>query len=150
MLGVAFLRRRLPRFRMSETARPRLPSKMGSAGRSLWRRLTADDDLDFDLTALLTMELACRQADDVAQLEKLLQDQGAVLEGSQGQPRLSSVFAELRAQRLTLSRLIAAIGLPEANEAVGTSPSRRKAQRAADARWSRQAVAREARRGRPA
>jgi hypothetical protein len=132
---------------MAARDRVKAPGGLGIAGAALWRRLTADADLDFDSGSLLTLELACRQADDVALLEKMLADQGAVVSGSKGQPRLSGVLAELRQQRYALNRLVSAIGLPEDDAPVGKSPSQRKAQRAADARWFRQARAREARSG---
>jgi hypothetical protein len=130
---------------MAARDRVKAPGGLGIAGAALWRRLTADADLDFDSGSLLTLELACRQADDVGLLEKMLADQGAVVSGSKGQPRLSGVLAELRQQRYALNRRGSAIGLPEDDEPVGKSPTQRKAQRAADARWSRQRE-----RGRPA
>ncbi len=126
--------------------RPRRPARLGPAGQALWRRLTANPQLVFSIAESVTLEAACRQADDVAALEALLESQGLVLVGSTGQPKLSGVPAELRQQRAALTRLVAALAIPEDGETVGRSPAQKRAARAADTRWSRQAKAREGRR----
>jgi hypothetical protein len=92
---------------------------------------------------MVTLRLACRQADDVARLEVLLADEGPVVKGSKGQPKLSTVPAELRLQRAALARLVAAPALPEEGQERGLTPTQRRAQKAANARWQRQAAKRE-------
>lgn len=113
----------------------RPPAGLGGAGRALWRRLTPG--LEFSTAELVTLELACRQADDVARLEHLLEDEGMVTTGSKGQQRLSGVPAELRQQRYALNRLVSALALPDLDEVTGRSPAQRKATKAAAARWDR-------------
>ena len=125
----------------------RAPNGLGAAGLALWRRFTADEDLVFSTSELVTLELAARQADDVHALETALQRDGLVTEGSKGQPKLSSIPGELRLQRAALARLVGLLAFPEEGESEGLTPAQKRARRAADARWSRSAAAREARRG---
>lgn len=117
-------------------ASPRMPAGLGVAGAALWRQLTAD--LEFSPAEIVTLGLACRQADDLAGLEALLAEQGLAGVGSKGQPKLSGVPAELRQQRFALNRLVAALAIPDVGEAVGQSPMQRRAAKAADTRWARQ------------
>ncbi len=127
-----------------------MPAGLGAAGAALWKRLTAPvdgDELEFSVAELVTLELACRQAEDIAGLEKVLANDGPTVLGSRGQVRLSPIPAELRLQRAALARLVALLAIPDADEDVGLAPTARRAQRAADARWRRQAAVREARRG---
>ncbi len=127
-----------------------MPAGLGTAGAALWKRLTAPvdgDELEFSVAELVTLELACRQADDIAHLEKVLAADGPTVVGSRGQVRLSPIPAELRLQRAALARLVAQLAIPDPDEEVGLAPSARRAQRAAEARWRRQAARREARHG---
>lgn len=135
---------------MAARAASAFPAGLGPAGKALWTRLTAPAGtrrLEFSRAELVTLELAAHQADDVAQLEKLLAEQGAVTAGSKGQPKLSGVPAELRQQRFALARLVSALALPSIGEEQGVTPAQRKAQKAAEARWARAQRLREARRG---
>ncbi len=113
--------------------KPKAPPRLAAAGRALWKRIIADFELD--VYDLILLECAARQADDVASLEALLAEQGLVVEGSQGQPRLSAVVTELRQSRLAFSRLLAEVGLPNDDQEAGASPASRRAQKAADSRW---------------
>jgi hypothetical protein len=127
-----------------------MPAGLGAAGAALWKRLTAPvdgDELEFSVAELVTLELACRQAEDIAGLEKVLANDGPTVLGSRGQVRLSPIPAELRLQRAALARLVALLAIPDGDEDVGLAPTAFRAQRAADARWRRQAAVREARRG---
>lgn len=114
----------------------RMPSGFGSAGKSLWKRLVTE--FEFGPHELAVLEVACRQADDVATLEKLIKDQGPIVAGSQGQPRLNAALTEVRQGRLALGRLLDSLRLPLEDEAKGMTPSSRKAQRAAEVRWARE------------
>lgn len=119
---------------MGEASRPRAPVGLGAAGRRLWRAVTSDYELQpWELDSLT---LACRQLDDVASLEALLAEQGLVVPGSKGQPRLSAVVSELRQARLAAARLLAEVGLPLDDEGRPATPAARRAQRAAQARWA--------------
>lgn len=80
------------------------------------------------------IDLARRQANDIDQLERLLALEGASVTGSTGQSRLNPAFAELRQQRLALSRILGDIKLPD--EGLGASKNVTKS-RAAHVRWDR-------------
>lgn len=108
------------------------PAGLGRAGRALWRDIAAEFELD--VRELAVLAAACRQADDVARLEALIEEQGAVVTGSAGQPKLSPAFAEVRQGRLALGRLLGDLALP--NDTPTTARSSR-ARRAAEARWRR-------------
>lgn len=127
---------------MNPAAR-RTPAGLGTAGRALWSRLTADpapgERIIFSAAELVTLEMAARSADLVADLEALLGADGLVVTGSKGQPKLSGAVAELRLQRAALARLVGQLAIPEDGEDEGMLPAQRKAQRAAQARWQRQA-----------
>jgi len=89
---------------------------------------------------------ACRVLDVVADLEAQVGDDGYMSEGSKGQPILHPAVAEARLQRAQLGRLLDQLGLPvdEDSEAVPSSPTTRRAQRAAAARWGTARYRREA------
>lgn len=60
-----------------------------------------------------------------------------MVEGIRGQPKVSGLFAEARAHRLLLGKLLGQLALPDENEDKGKSPAQLRAQRAAQARWER-------------
>jgi hypothetical protein len=123
------------------------PAGVGESGRALWRSLHAalPNDVEFDEREIAILRLACRQVDDVAALEAVVERDGLVVDGAQGQPRLSQVVSELRQGRLAAMRLLGELHLPDV-EQVPRSLRSQRAQRAADARWD-QVAARRARRG---
>jgi hypothetical protein len=92
------------------------------------------EGVEWDERELAMLMLAQSQANDIQALEGVLEDQGAVIIGSTGQQRLNPVFAELRQQRLALSKILAEIKLPD--EGLGSTKNVVK-QRAANARWDR-------------
>lgn len=115
-------------------AAERPPKGLGPVGRDLYRKVCTSFELDdYELPGLL---LACRQLDDVARLEELLERDGLVATGSNGQPRLSQVVAELRQSRLAASKLLDALGLPLDDTGVAASPATKRARRAAQSRWA--------------
>ena len=65
----------------------RAPRGLGPAGRDLWRRVMTN--FEFDPHEVPGLVLACRQLDDVANLERLVAAEGMVATGSTGQPRVS-------------------------------------------------------------
>jgi hypothetical protein len=99
------------------------------------------DDAEWDEREAALLDLARRQANDIDQLERLLAMEGATVIGSTGQSRLNPVFAELRQQRLALSRILGDIKLPD--EGMGISKNVTKS-RAALVRWDRVKREREA------
>jgi hypothetical protein len=84
--------------------------------------------------------LACRQLDDVARLEALLDRDGLVVACSNGQPRLSAVVTELRQARLAAARLLDALALP-VDESGATAPAVKRARRVTESRWAGNAPA---------
>ena len=112
------------------TKAQRAPRNLDTAGRRLWQSVVADYELD--ARELATLAAACKQADQNAQLEALLEAQGLVTEGSNGQPRLSAVVTEVRQGRLALGRLLDGLTLPD----VGNPRLSRNQSRKATKRWA--------------
>lgn len=108
-----------------------------TAGDKLVASLSASlpEDVEWDERETALLDLARRQANDIAALEALLAEQGPVVTGSTGQDRLNPVFAELRQQRLALGKILGDVKLPD--EGLGASKNA-KAQRAAQTRWNRE------------
>jgi hypothetical protein len=88
---------------MSMIKKPPVPRDLGAAGRKLWREVVADFELS--PTELILLGETCRTLDAV---ELLAEGEDA------GDLR---VLRELRQQRLTLARLIAALRLPVQDDA---------------------------------
>src|SRR4051794_21149607 len=124
------------------------PKGLGASGRALWRSVGGDVPTDWGVDArdLAVLEAACRQADDVADLEAAVGRDGVIVEGAAGQRRLNGAVTELRQARLALGRLLGQVDLPDEQRRPVTEASRR-AQRAANVRWSAQAARRLAARG---
>jgi len=116
--------------------------KPPTAGESLRAQLDASlpPGAEWDEREALMIDLAAAQVDDIATLEGVLADQGAIVPGSAGQPRLHPALAEVRQARLALGKLLAEIRLPD--EGIGTSRHVQQ-QRAARARWDRERARRE-------
>lgn len=78
----------------------RAPAGLGSGGRSLWKAVTADHDLD--ATRLVQLEEACRAKDRCDLLDSLL------AEGMD-----SAILKDANATANLLKQLIAALRLPD-------------------------------------
>jgi hypothetical protein len=113
--------------------RPTRPARLGAAGRRLWATLT--DAYEFTPTELAVLAAACRQADDVALVEKVIADDGPVVPGSTGQPRLSAALAEARQGRLALGKLLAQLAVPDVADDRPLTARQRNARKAAQTRW---------------
>jgi phage terminase small subunit len=124
---------------------PKLPRGLEASGRTLWHSVMADVPTDWELDArdLAVLEAACRQADDVAELEAAVGRDGVMVTGAAGQRRLNGAVTELRGARLALGRLLGQVDLPDEERRPVTEASRR-AQRAANMRWAEQAARRQA------
>lgn len=118
--------------------RPRIPAKLGAAGRTVWQRILADlgEDWELDARELLILESACRQADLNRRLEDAIAKDGVRVMGSQGQPRMNQMATELRQGRVAFEKLLASLALP-GDEGNPTTASQKRAQTAALARWGR-------------
>ena len=92
--------------------------------------LPAGVELDEREEAIL--DLAARQASDVAVLEADIAAPGHLVEGSRGQQVLNPSIAEARQGRLALGKLLGQLDLPESTRRDVV----RNARRAAEARWA--------------
>jgi hypothetical protein len=105
---------------------------LGHRGGTYYRAILADFNLDTtELEVLLEIG---RALDVLEELAKVVAE-GMTMPGSRGQLRVNPAIAEVRATCLTLTRLTAALGLPDATGTVPDSPARTQARRAAEVRW---------------
>lgn len=113
------------------------PAKLGAKARRVWEELTAD--YEFRADELRVLEDACREIDLIERLEREQRDAPLVVEGSQGQPVASPLVQELRQHRAVLSRLFAALKLPDEvpGESLGVSPQSSAGRALASVRWHR-------------
>ncbi|WP_231911998.1 P27 family phage terminase small subunit [Rhodococcus sp. HS-D2] len=91
---------------MADKAKP--PAGLRAAGKRLWSDTLEDFDLAEHERGLLLQ--ACRTADSLDELQKVLERDGVLNESSQG-TRVHPALPELRQQRITFARLVAALGL---------------------------------------
>jgi hypothetical protein len=112
--------------------------KLGTAGRTLWKAVLGGlaDGWQLDERELELLGLACRQADDLSLLEAAIKREGVTSIGSTGQRTVHAAVPEARQARVTISRLLGQIELPDADEKPATAATTRS-KKAAQARWSR-------------
>lgn len=110
------------------------PAGLGAAGRKLWREVLADFELPPDGLALLVQ--ACRTVDELERLREALANAEVMTTGSQGQPVTSPLFAEARAHRATLAKLIAQLALPDEDDVTPLTVTQERARKAAQTRWA--------------
>ena len=117
------------------------PSDYGLSGRGadLFTTLTAS--FDFDAHEIVTVVELCLTASLLARLEAEMQGAPLTVRGSQGQQVGNPILQELARHRSTYLRLYSALNLPELDEDGNTvdltNPRSIRAQRAAQARWSK-------------
>jgi hypothetical protein len=113
---------------------PNAPRGLGVAGRQLWRAIVREAEFFAHEEATLTS--ACKVADEIATLEEALRDSSTWIEGSKSQRKLNPVFAELRAHRLALARLLREAGVAgiDGDESDGLAKSS-AGRRLAGMRW---------------
>ncbi|MFJ3635228.1 hypothetical protein [Streptomyces sp. NPDC090112] len=112
---------------------PNVPEGLAEAGRTLWQQITTDYELGADELALLGQ--ACRTLDELEAIGTSLAAGPVVVHGSTGQPKASALFAEARAHRLVLAKLLDQLALPAEGEDVGKTPAQERASKAANVRW---------------
>jgi len=98
---------------MTDTA-PNPPRDLQRSGRALWRGLLAEFELEEHERQLL--HETCRTRDLCDRLQVVLDQEGLMSTSSQG-ARVHPAAAELRQQRITLARLLAALNVPSGEEA---------------------------------
>lgn len=115
------------------------PKGLGTAGKRLRKSILADlpNDWELDHREIELLELAARQADDLALLERAIKKEGAISTGSTGQTIVHPAILEARQARLAISRLVGLIELPDGEERPATAATTR-GRKAAQARWGRQ------------
>lgn len=115
---------------------PKAPPGLGSRGRRLWRTTVEAFELSEGEQVLLCE--ACRVLDACEQLAKELRAAPMVVAGSRGQDVAHPLRAELRAERLLLSKLLSQLGIELAEEgAWDNMTAAQRARRAARARWDK-------------
>lgn len=110
-----------------------VPDGLGEAGASLWRYVLDEFDLAADDLAVLAE--TCRTADELEVMRRALTETGPMLRGSMGQPIPNGLFAEMRAHRQLLVKLLGELALPGEDEEVGKTPNQQRASKAAQTRW---------------
>jgi hypothetical protein len=133
---------------MSAPARPKPPDDLQAAGKRLWRDVTGVYVLTATEVALL--HEAGRTADECDRIVAALNGDPVTVPGSRGQDTANPLLAEARRHRVVLAGLVSALALPDVDTPTGRrqSPASKRAQHAAEARWSRVIGAR-GRRGAP-
>lgn len=82
-------------------------------------RQAVTDLYELDEHELVVLDAAARTADLCAELAGVVDRDGLVVLGNGGVPKMHPAIAELRQQRLTLARLIAALRVPLEDGEVG-------------------------------
>lgn len=88
---------------------PKPPTGTRAAGRRLWSAIVGEYDLGQH--ELQILREAVRTVDLIDRLDKLAADEGPLSQSSQGS-RVHPAIVELRHQRVTLARLLAALKMP--------------------------------------
>jgi hypothetical protein len=114
------------------------PSRLGKAGRALWRAVADPAVYELRPDELVVLEQCCRSADLIERMETEAVAAGLTTTGSMGQLVINPVVIELRQQKIALARLLFQLGLPDGGEhGVGLDHARSMlARKAAIARWS--------------
>ena len=94
---------------MTDTRNTEAPVGLHWSGRRLWQAVADEFELSEHETSLLLQ--ACRTVDLLDQLQARIDADGPIV-GSPYGLKAHPAAAELRQQRITLARLVAAIGLP--------------------------------------
>jgi len=98
-------------------------SPFGDAGERLWRSVM--DGFELDEHELTLLRSACATADHVEALDALVRSEGAVIESPQGR-KAHPALVEVRQQRITLARLLAALRMPQGDEDEGARRPQRR------------------------
>jgi hypothetical protein len=85
------------------------PRGLGVAGKRLWTAVM--DEFNLDGSAIEKLVQACQTTDLLHDLQAKVADTPAIIESPSG-PRIHPLLVELRQQRLVLTKLIGALGLP--------------------------------------
>lgn len=89
----------------------RIPAGLKTSGRTLWKAVT--DQFELDEHEFITLKEACRTADRLDELDKEMQDEPLTVVNSKGDETANPRIVEQRQQSLTYTRLIASLKLPD-------------------------------------
>jgi P27 family predicted phage terminase small subunit len=123
---------------MAKARRPEPPRSLRGPGKRLWRAILSDLAADWELDRREEHLLlrACRCADELERLEKVLDRDGLTAAGSRGQTVVHPALSEARQIRLTQMRLLGAIELVDPQTAMrSATPAQARARKAAETRW---------------
>ncbi len=112
---------------------PKAPAGLRVAGRRLWTAITEEYQLDEHEVTLAVQVV--RTVDLCDELEGIVRRDGPLIDTPQGQ-RAHPAAVELRQQRITLARLLAALRMPAGEE--DDQPTGRRPQRRTGARGTYQ------------
>jgi hypothetical protein len=94
----------------------RSPAGLGPAGRKLWKSIHDTFDMAEEPHKVHVLHQACRVADIVDELDDAADEGPLTVKGSMGQPVISPLIAEARAQRSLLAQLLTRLDLPPTDE----------------------------------
>ncbi len=95
----------------------RMPSGFAPAGKRLWRSITDEFELENEPHKLQILAEAARVAGLIAELDDAAAEAPLTVKGSQGQPVISPLIAEARAQRALLAQLLARLNFESYTDA---------------------------------
>lgn len=110
----------------------RAPRGLRAGGKRLWHKVSDKYELNPDEHELLIE--ACRTVDELDSINAGIADGTPTVAGPRGQVVANPLYAEARAHRAVLGRLLRALGLPDEN-AQPESWTTIRAREAAQTRW---------------
>lgn len=123
---------------MAKRAVPKPPAALRASGRVLWSSILGDlaETWELDHRELALLREAAMIADQLADLDAVLERDGVTIAGSRGQTIVHPVLSEARQLRLAQLRLLGAIEMVDPQEAKrSATPTQARARKAAQSRW---------------
>lgn len=111
------------------------PSGLGPAGRAYYEAIVKEIDLAPERARLLRD--AAQTIDTIERLQEAIAEAPLIMKGGAGGQIANPLIVEVRQQRALLSRLTAALMIPEAPDASGVPSRSEQAKRAALVRWGK-------------
>jgi len=117
---------------MTDSTQIPAPSSLKEAGTKLWNETTATYVLRQDEQE--TLRAACAELDLIVRMEAELETSDLTVSGSMGQIVAHPLVQELRQHRATMTSLIKALKLPDAEGGAASGANQQRA--AAQTRWA--------------
>lgn len=102
---------------MAAAKPPPPPRDLGAAGKSVWRRLTAE--FTFHAAEIEILRQLATTADEIELMKAEMSDMGVIVAGSEKQPRLNPIIPALVSHKKLFDQLVMALALPIGNETTG-------------------------------